>query len=229
MGPLGHSCGARPRLPRHRPRRGIRRPTRPPMGYCRCPATRSSACSPLYQLRRRLGQQRLDQRPQFVRHDPRPRLTIPHDQTNEPARRRVVLALASASSMKRLLRVPFRASTPRPFPGPFLLPRAGSDTGAGSIGSGSARVTAPCIPPSPPVGEAIVRIRLSARPWQVSALQPLARGCVLSSWRTARPDSSAAGHRAVPDPVSYDLMSRSPTVRSGSHRTRRCRRYGRTI
>jgi len=33
-------------------------------------------------------------------------------------------------------------------------------------------------------------------------------------------------HQAVPDPVSYGLMSRSPTVRNGSHRTRRCRRYG---
>ncbi|MFE1839879.1 hypothetical protein [Streptomyces sviceus] len=34
-------------------------------------------------LRWRLGQQRLDERPQFIRHDPRPRLTIPHAHINE--------------------------------------------------------------------------------------------------------------------------------------------------
>jgi len=39
--------------------------------------------SPLHQLRTRLGQQRLDERPQFIRHDPRPRLTLPHDQAND--------------------------------------------------------------------------------------------------------------------------------------------------
>ena len=39
-------------------------------------------------FRRWFGQQRLDERPQFVRHDPRPRLTLPHDQTNDhPSRK----------------------------------------------------------------------------------------------------------------------------------------------
>jgi hypothetical protein len=37
----------------------------------------------LNQLRPRLRQQRLDQRPQFVRDDPRSRLPLSHDQTNE--------------------------------------------------------------------------------------------------------------------------------------------------
>ncbi|WP_443064496.1 LysR substrate-binding domain-containing protein [Streptomyces sp. NBC_00582] len=37
----------------------------------------------LDQFRTRLGQQRLDQRPQFVGNDPRPRLSLPHDRTNE--------------------------------------------------------------------------------------------------------------------------------------------------
>ncbi|WP_237304734.1 MFS transporter [Streptomyces qaidamensis] len=42
----------------------------------------------LHQLRSRLGQQRLDQRPQFIRHDPRPRLSLSHDQTNDhPSRK----------------------------------------------------------------------------------------------------------------------------------------------
>lgn len=35
------------------------------------------------QLRTRLRQQRLDQRPQFVRHDPRTRVPLPHEQSNE--------------------------------------------------------------------------------------------------------------------------------------------------
>ncbi|MET7778896.1 hypothetical protein ABZT28_24475 [Streptomyces sp. NPDC005388] len=71
-----------------------------------------------------------------------------------------------------------------------------------------------------------VRTRLPARPRQVSALQHLAGGCVLSSWRTSRQRSRTPG---CPDPVSYGLMSRPPTVRNRSHRTRRCRRYGRKI
>lgn len=71
-----------------------------------------------------------------------------------------------------------------------------------------------------------VRTRLPARPRQVSALQHLAGGCVLSSWRTSRQRGRTPG---CPDPVSYGLMSRPPTVRNGSHRTRRCRRYGRKI
>ncbi|WP_405904809.1 helix-turn-helix domain-containing protein [Streptomyces sp. NBC_00828] len=62
--------------------------------------------------------------------------------------------------------------------------------------------------------------------WQVSALQHLAGGCVLSSWRTSRQRSRAPG---CPDPVSYGLMSRLPAVRNGSHRTRWCSRYGREI
>ncbi|WP_405512684.1 hypothetical protein [Streptomyces canus] len=32
-------------------------------------------------------QQQLDQRPQFIRDEPRPRLSLPHDQTNDPAGR----------------------------------------------------------------------------------------------------------------------------------------------
>jgi len=35
------------------------------------------------QLRAWLGRQRLDQRPQFIRDDPRPRLVLPHGYTNE--------------------------------------------------------------------------------------------------------------------------------------------------
>ncbi|REH18461.1 hypothetical protein SAMN05428941_0168 [Streptomyces sp. 2114.2] len=38
-------------------------------------------------LRTRLRQQRLDQRPQFIRHDPRPRLTVSHNQTHGTAGR----------------------------------------------------------------------------------------------------------------------------------------------
>ncbi|BDD69507.1 hypothetical protein GCM10023177_42980 [Streptomyces violaceoruber] len=38
-------------------------------------------------LRTRLRQQRPDQRPQFIRHDPRPRLTISHNQTYEQSGR----------------------------------------------------------------------------------------------------------------------------------------------
>ncbi|PKT74949.1 hypothetical protein CW362_00715 [Streptomyces populi] len=33
--------------------------------------------------RTRHGQQRLDERSQFIRHDPRPRLTFAHDRTND--------------------------------------------------------------------------------------------------------------------------------------------------
>lgn len=104
---------------------------------------------------------------------------------------------------------------------------AGSDTGAASIGSGSVHVTAHAFHPARPSANRVrVRTRLPARPRQVSALQHLAGGCVLSSWRTSRQRSRTPG---CPDPVSYGLMSRPPTVRNGSHRTRRCRRYGRKI
>jgi hypothetical protein len=104
---------------------------------------------------------------------------------------------------------------------------AGSDTGAASIGSGSVHVTAHAFHPARPSANRVrVRTRLPARPRQVSALQHLAGGCVLSSWRMSRQRSRTPG---CPDPVSYGLMSRPPTVRNGSHRTRRCRRYGRKI
>lgn len=45
------------------------------------PAGPALAVSALHLLRPRLRQQRLDQRPQFIRHDPRPRLTVSHTQT----------------------------------------------------------------------------------------------------------------------------------------------------
>ncbi len=46
-------------------------------------------------------------------------------------------------------------------------------------------------------------------------------GGVLNSRRTSRWQRSAAGHPLPPDPVSYPLAPRSPTVPGGSHRTRR--------
>lgn len=42
---------------------------------------------PRHQLRALLGQQRLDERPQFVRHDPRTGVPLPHGQLNEQASR----------------------------------------------------------------------------------------------------------------------------------------------
>ncbi|MGW1068916.1 hypothetical protein ACWD4F_30900 [Streptomyces aureus] len=42
-------------------------------------------------LRHRLGQQRLDQRPQFIRHDPRPRLTCSHDPRRQRSGRKPAL------------------------------------------------------------------------------------------------------------------------------------------
>lgn len=104
---------------------------------------------------------------------------------------------------------------------------AGSDTGAASIGSGGVHVTAHAFHPARPSANRVrVHTRPPARPRQVSAVQRLAGGCVLSPWRTSRQFSRTPG---CPDPVSYGLMSRPPTVRNGSHRTRRCRRYGRKI
>ena len=92
---------------------------------------------------------------------------------------------------------------------------------------GSVHVTAHAFHPARPSANRVrVRTRLPARPRQVSALQHLAGGCVLSSWRTSRQRSRTP---AASDPVSYGPTSRAPTVRNGSHRTRRCRRYGREI
>jgi putative flippase GtrA len=60
-------------------------------------------------------------------------------------------------------------------------------TQGASIGSGSVHVTAHAFRPARPSANRLrVRTRLPARPWQVSALQRLAGGCVLSSWRTSR-------------------------------------------
>jgi len=71
---------------------------------------------------------------------------------------------------------------------------AGSDTGAASIGSGSVHVTAHAFHPARPSANRVrVRTRLPARPRQVSALQHLAGGCVLSSWRTSRQRSRTPG------------------------------------
>ncbi|MBB5816920.1 hypothetical protein HNR72_008042 [Streptomyces collinus] len=63
----------------------------------------------LDQLRRWRGQQRLDERPQFIRHDPRPRLTLPHGQTNgHPSRKshdqRLLLGALSHGQAPRLHR-----------------------------------------------------------------------------------------------------------------------------
>ncbi|CAM5338231.1 hypothetical protein SGRIM128S_02335 [Streptomyces griseomycini] len=71
-----------------------------------------------HQLRPRLGQQRLDERPQFVRHDPRPRLTLLHAPTNERTSRRsldqqlLLGPLSGACSMRRESAATTRARAP---------------------------------------------------------------------------------------------------------------------
>ncbi len=69
---------------------------------------------PRNQLRTRTRQQRLNQRPQFVRDDPRSRIPLPHGRTNELASRqshhpdRLVQALQICASARSRQRIFFR-------------------------------------------------------------------------------------------------------------------------
>lgn len=59
-----------------------------------------------HQLRSRDRKQRLDQQPQFIGHDPRPRLPLPHEQTKRTSKPTVTPSTASVRTSNRNLQHP---------------------------------------------------------------------------------------------------------------------------